>query len=275
MTSATTPSLNLQDVLASIGDAGQRMSEIAGAEGAAGNISVYFTGPAELEASFPNEERVEFSAAVPELSGGTLLVTGSGQRLREIGRDPTAHLACVIVHEGGKGATVRHSRARRYSRLTTELDSHLAVHADRIRVSRGRYHALVHAQPVHITYLTHVPRYRDADYLNRRLLRWQAETILNLPEGFGYVPFRVPGSAELVAETREAMRRHRIVIWGQHGLLSRSDCSVQAAADCIEYAETAAHYEYMNLVAGNWANGISPTELRDVCRAHGVKQSIF
>ena len=40
------------------------------------------------------------------------------------------------------------------------------------------------------------------------------------------------------------LRHHRIVIWAKHGVMARSDVSVKRAADRIEYAETAAKYEY-------------------------------
>jgi len=51
----------------------------------------------------------------------------------------------------------------------------------------------------------------------------------------------------------QSLRRHRIVIWGKHGVMARSDVSIKRAADRVEYAETAAKYEYLNLSAGEGA----------------------
>jgi rhamnulose-1-phosphate aldolase len=113
----------------------------------------------------------------------------------------------------------------------------------------------VHAQPLHLTYLSHIPRYQDQTYLNRHVLRWQPEAIINLPEGIGVLPFEVPGSPELMRATLQAMRQHRLVLWGKHGVISRSDQSVLKAADLIEYAETGAHYELLNLDKGEPAQG--------------------
>ena len=128
---------------------------------------------------------------------------------------------------------------------------------------------------MHLTYLSHIPRYQDEKYLNRQLLRWQPETIVNLPEGIGFIPFRIPGSAELMAANVECLRTHRIVIWAKHGVMARSDVSVKRAADRVEYAETAAKYEYLNLRVGEIGEGLSPDEIRSICDTFSVKQDIF
>jgi hypothetical protein len=43
--------------------------------------------------------------------------------------------------------------------------------------------ALIHAQPPYLVYLSHIPAYREERVLNRLLLRWQPETLAQLPEG--------------------------------------------------------------------------------------------
>jgi rhamnulose-1-phosphate aldolase len=167
------------------------------------------------------------------------------------------------------------SPRRLFTRLTSEFNSHLAVHRDQVLRTGTNFHALVHAQPLYLTYLSNVPRYQDESYLNRHILRWQPEMIVNLPEGVGYVPFRVPGSAQLMQDTAEALRTHRVVVWAKHGVVARSDVSVKRAADRIEYAETGARYEYLNLVNGELGAGLSPEEIRAICETFGVQQSFF
>ena len=61
----------------------------------------------------------------------------------------------------------------------------LAVHHDQVICTRTNFHAAVHARPLHLTYLSHLPAYRDELYLNQHLLRWQPEAMVNLPEGLG------------------------------------------------------------------------------------------
>jgi rhamnulose-1-phosphate aldolase len=57
--------------------------------------------------------------------------------------------------------------------------------------------------------------------------------------------------------------------------MARSDVSVKRAADRVEYAETAAKYEYLNLCAGEIGEGLTPDEIRAICRTFNLQQSIF
>ena len=50
---------------------------------------------------------------------------------------------------------------------------------------------------------------------------------------------------------------------------------VDIQADRIEYAETGARYEYLNLMAGEAGEGLSPDELRAICQAFSVTQTVF
>ncbi len=269
------PFPELSELLTLIGEAGRRMSDIDATEGGAGNISVFMAWPVEPRRTFPHVESIELPESVPELAGNAFLVTGSGRRLREVIDDPAANLGFVLVDADGITGHLYTSPRRLFARLTTEFNSHLAVHRDQVHLTSTNFHAIIHAQPPYLTYLSHIPRYQEADYLNRHLLRWQPELIVNLPEGVGYLPFRIPGSQELMAATVEALRVHRVVLWGKHGVMARSDLSVKRAADRIESAEAAARYEYMNLVNGEQGEGLSPDEIRAICAAFDVQQKVF
>ena len=179
------------------------------------------------------------------------------------------------MNDGGETAQLFTAGSRLFERLTSEFNSHLAVHRDQVRLTGTNFHALVHAQPPYLTYLSQIPRYRDERYLNQHLLRWQPETIVNLPEGVGVVPFTLPGSPALMAATVQSLRTHRIVLWAKHGVVARSDVSVKRASDRIEYAETSARYEYMNLSNREMAEGLTVEEIRSICAAFNVQQAIF
>jgi rhamnulose-1-phosphate aldolase len=273
--SVTVPFPEWDEILAMIGEAGQRLSEIGACEGAAGNISVFLGWPVEPRRRFPLAEPIELPAAAPELAGGTFIVTGSGRRLREVLHDPAANLGVIVVDADGRSGRLFTSPRRLFAHPTSEFNSHLAVHRDQVRLTGTNFHAVIHAQPVHLTYLSHIPRYQSEAALTRSLLRWQPEAIVNLPEGVGYVPFLVPGSAELMEATTAALRAHRVVVWGKHGVMARSDQSVKRAADRIEYAETAARYESMNLSHGESAGGLTEDEIRAICRALKIRQELY
>ena len=269
------PYPELDDLLKMMGEAGRHLADIEASEGAAGNISVCLRWPIEPRTRFPLISEIELPQPVPELVGDTFLVTGSGRRLREIMDEPTASIACIVVNEGGLTGRVYTSHHRRFERVTSEFNSHLAVHYDQICASNTNFHAIIHAQPLHLTYLSHIPRYQVEQYLNTHLLRWQPETIINLPEGIGFIPFQIPSSQELMTAYIESLRTHRIVIWAKHGAMARSDVSVKRAADRVEYAETAAKYENLNLSDGEIGEGLSPDEIRSICRMFNGQQNIF
>lgn len=269
------PYPELDDLLEMMGEAGQHLAQIEASEGAAGNISICLRWPIELRTRFPVVNEIELPQTVPELAGATFLVSGSGRRLREIIDEPTANIACIVVNDDGITGKMYTSYHRRFDNVTSEFNSHLAVHYDQILASDTNFHAIIHAQPMHLTYLSHIPRYQDEKYLNMHLLRWQPETIINLPEGIGFIPFRLPGSPELMAGNVESLRTHRVVIWAKHGVMARSDVSVKRAADRVEYAETAAKYEYLNLCVGEIGEGLSLDEVRAICAKFSVQQNIY
>lgn len=269
------PYPDLSEIIALIGEAGQRLAEIEASEGAAGNISVYLGWQVDPRRRFPLEETTPLPRSVSELHEGLFLVTGSGRRLREIAHDPEANLGAVRVNPDGQTATLYTSSRRLFERLTSEFNSHLAVHYDQLLRTGTNFHALIHAQPQHLTYLSHIPRYQHERYLNQHILRWQPECIVQLPEGVGLVPFLLPGSTELMQATMEKLRKHRVVVWAKHGVMARSDASVKRALDRIEYAETGARYEYLNLVNGEMAQGLTPDEIRRLCEQLGIYQTVF
>jgi rhamnulose-1-phosphate aldolase len=268
------PFPELGEILASIGEAGRRVAAIDAGEGGAGNISVCIGWSIEIRRQFPVTEEIPLPVPAPHLAGRRIIVTGSGRRLRDLATDPPANLGVVLVNPGGDTGTLHTSPRRLFDRLTTEWNSHLGVHDDTIARADTSLHAVVHAQPPHLVYLSHVPEYRDEAYFNRRLLRWEPETIINLPQGVGLLPFMVPGSARLMEANVASLRTHRIVLWGKHGVMARSNVSVTRAVDRIEYAETAARYEYMDLLVGQRAEGLSLGEMREVVAAFDVRTTV-
>jgi len=269
------PFPNFEELLTLVGEAGQRLSDIDASEGAAGNISVYIGWPVEPRRHFPMVETLDLPQAVPDLAGATFLITGSGRRLREVIQDPAANLGCLVIDEGGLTGKLYTSPRRLFLHLTSEFNSHLAVHYSQVMATHTNFHAIIHAQPPHLTYLSHIPAYQDTLYLNQHILRWQPELIVQLPEGVGHVAFQLPGSPALMQATVAALKKHRIVLWGKHGVMARSDISVKRASDRIEYAETGANYEYMNLASGERAEGLSAEQIRAVAQAFNINQSIF
>ena len=269
------PYPSLDEFLQLMGEAGERLSEINASEGAAGNLSVFLGWQIDPRRKFPLAEEIRLPAPAPHLAGGLLLMSGSGRRLREILTDPIANLGVVSIDASGHTGQLYTSPTRLFARLSSEFNSHLAIHDDQVAHTGTNFHAVAHAQPRYLTYLSHIPQYREQAEFNRRLLRWQPELIVNLPEGIGLVPFQVPGSAALMEATVRALRQHRIVVWCKHGVVARSEISIKRATDRIEYAEAAANYEYLDLANGRLADGLTPEEIRAICQTWEIEQNIF
>lgn len=260
------------DILRDLADAGQRMWQIGAAEGAAGNMSVFIRELASYDSRFSAQQVVALPVHAPALANGWLLVTAAGRRVRDISAAPETTLCLLHIHDNAMLATV-HAGAE--TKPTSELNSHLAIHNDHVARRGVEYHAVVHAQPLHLTFLSHIERYGDPTAFNRRLLRWQPETIIEFPEGIDILAFQMPGSLEQTEVTMAAMREHRAVIWRRHGIVTRADSSAGKAADLVEYAETAARYEYLNLQAGEPSAGLSDGDLRIMCERLQIDQRFF
>lgn len=265
----------LSQLLSELGQVGKRLSDMGAAEGAAGNLSICFREPLDVTACFPVMGTIDLPVPAPDLAGATLIVTGSGRRLRDIMTAPTANLACIRIEPGGLTGRLFTATDCPFKRVTSELNSHLAVHHDQMR-SRGiSVHAVLHGQPVYLTFLSHMDAYQKEKFLNRHLLRWQPETIMIFPEGIGIVPFLLPGSTQLTVETMLALRDHRVVIWSRHGVMARADDSILHALDLVEYAETAANYEVLNLITGDLSAGLSREDIRSISEHWNIRQKIF
>jgi rhamnulose-1-phosphate aldolase len=254
-------------VIRDIGETGVQLTALEATEGAAGNISVYVPELRTLDEQFVEHGETPLPAVVPELAGGWVVVTATGRRLRDVSAYPEQSVVVMQINADG-------TRATRYAagdlQPTSEWNSHLAIHADHVRGRDVHYHAVVHAQPHYLTYLSHHPDYATSDALSRRLVRWEPETVVTFPEGFGLIPFQPPGSAAQMESTVAGCREYRLVVWQKHGVVARSEVSASRAADLVEYAEMAARYEVLNLRLGSPAIGLTDDELRVICEQFNI-----
>ena len=271
----TDPLPSLEEIIDSIGIGGRRLAAIDATEGGAGNISVCIGWPIEVRRQFPVAEEIELPIPAPNLPGHTILVTGSGRRLRDLDRLPLESIGAVVVHDDGIRGTLYTANVRQFDVLTSEWNSHLAVHEDTVARTGTNFHAVVHAQPPHLVYLSHRPEYQDEELFSRRLIRWQPETIVQLPAGIGILPFMLPSSDVLSEATVESLRQHRITVWSKHGVMARSDISVTRAVDRIEYAEAGGRYEYMDLMAGGGGEGLTNEESARMVEVFGIETKLF
>src|SRR3954468_17403822 len=120
------PYPDLDEILLTFGEAGQRLAGFAAIEGAAGNISAAIGWPVEVRRRFPLAEEITLPVPTPALAGQVVIVTGSGRRLLDFRSDPAANLA--VIHSGAdaQSGTLYTSPRRLFERVTSEFNSHLA-----------------------------------------------------------------------------------------------------------------------------------------------------
>ena len=156
------------------------------------------------------------------------------------------------------------------TRPSSELNSHLAIHEDHRRRRGVDHHVVVHAQPLRLVFLSHLPDITTSAELTERLMRWEPETAVVAPDGIELAAFQVPGSPGQMEATVHALGRSNAVVWAKHGIVTRSDVSATQAADLVEYLEAAAAYEVMNLSMGQPARGLDNDERHAVAQAFGL-----
>jgi rhamnulose-1-phosphate aldolase len=267
---------SVNEWIVDIGIAAARLCDLRALEGAAGNVSLFVPADvAGLDALLEDRwmSRREFTiAGGVSLPPGALIISGTGRRLSDIVDAPDSVLCAIVITPDGQAIL---QRAERHAvEPTSEIDSHLGIHAA-VLGNTPDIHAVIHAQPPQITYLSHIPAYRDEPRLNRQLLRWQPETLAMLPEGLRMLPFETPGTVDQGRKTMEATRTHRLLIWAKHGVVARSRGGASSAADLIDYVEAAAGYEVTDLLAGRPADGLSLDELRSIAERFDVPAALL
>ena len=244
-------------------------------EGAAGNISVCMGWEVDGSSHFPDSQPIDLPFAVPGLAGKSILITGSGSRLRDLLKDPHGTMGLLHLQKQGKRALLFTNPRQNFNRLTSEFNTHLSLHQRAFADSRATFNAVVHAQPPHLTYLSNIPEYQDSLQFSRAICRWQPEMFLVFPRGIAFLPFRVPNSESLMSATRSVDSDLNLIVWAKHGVIAISTQSVSQALDLIEYAETGARYEYLNQVNHNRAGGLSGDEIQEICEHFGISSTIF
>ena len=259
-----------------IGRVGSILHGMGAAEGGAGNISLFL--PAETTglrgfclARFPRAKEIRLPADT-RLPHGTLLVTGSRRRLRDIRTQPDTAL-CAIQVESDGSSFLHHSKNEDIE-PTSEIDSHIGIHSVQL-AGAPKVSAVIHAQPPNTTYLTHLTEYRDQARFNRQLYRWQPETVAMIPTGIRVLGFETPGTPHQGELTQDAMQRHKIVIWSKHGVIARSTEGPMGALDLIEYVEAAATYERFDIQAGRPADGLSLEELKAIAKRFDIHAPVL
>ncbi len=202
-------------------------AEIAGylwqrgwAERNASNISVNITDVWQQEIvqydSFPF---YKLPLSYSKLAGSCYLVTGTGKRMRDLARKPMKNSLIIKLDESGTGYWIISQNIEGEIFMpTSELPTHLGIH--QMIAERGTNEkAVMHTHAHELVTLTHAKELCDENVLNKLLWSMHPETMIFVPKGVGFVPFHLPGSADIATETIKSLKNHDVALWEKHGVV--------------------------------------------------------
>lgn len=208
----------------------------------------------------------------PAMGGEFLLITAAGAYMRNVPLNPAACMGIVEINaEGTAWRTVWGFKGE--GMPSSELPSHVAIHAVRKHASGGASRVLYHAHPVSTVALTFVLPL-DARTFTRVLWKSMMECMLVFPHGVGVVPWMVPGGPEIAQATGTVMGEYEACIWAHHGVFC-SGADFDSAFGLMHTIEKAATI-YCQARALNGGNPNLPQSipdegLRGIAAAYGVE----
>ncbi|MDA0838998.1 MAG: rhamnulose-1-phosphate aldolase [Planctomycetota bacterium] len=260
-------SAQFHSLLYQLGQVGLKLRDLGAVYGRAGNISVSLTDKHIKGLDFDQgSDWFQMPVDYPKLGRRAFLVTGAGSRLWYLDQDPESNLCVVWVKEGGKEYRVVWG-AERGVKPTSEFNSHLRIFEILKEVKRPTK-VVMHAQPLHLTMMSHCEELQDEKAFNSALLRWQPETIITMPNGVGLVPYRLPGSQHQEASTGKAILEHDFIVWAKHGVICTGEDPFDAF-DKIDFLEMAARYYLLSRQLRFKADGLSDKQMLEIAKTHG------
>jgi rhamnulose-1-phosphate aldolase len=262
----STPPLSVAALEGAVG----QTAEVAGhlwasgwAERNAGNLSVDVSG--DLPSWIPASEPYPVGSSpvpYPELAGRALWITATGSRMRDVARAPHEH--CGIIRVASDGAAFGLAWGPPSFRPTSELATHLAVHAA-LRRSGSGARAVLHSHPTELIALTHLPALTE-ERLNRLLWSMTPETVVLVPDGVALVPYLAPGSADVGSATARAVQRHSVVLWEKHGATAVG-ADLLDAFDLLDAVNKSAKLYLACRTAGFQPRGLSEQQIAALRRS--------
>lgn len=246
-------------------------SEVAGylwqrgwAERNASNISVNITDIWQKETgqndSFPF---YTLPVAYPKLAGSAFLVTGTGKRMRDMARKPLQNSLIIKLNESGNGYWIISQNKNGEKVLpTSELPSHLGIH-QMIAERKSNEKVVMHTHAHELVTLTHAKEFCDEVVLNKLLWSMHPETMIFVPKGVGFVPFRMPGSGDIATETIKSLQTHNVTLWEKHGVVAIGK-SVSDTFDIIDILAKSAGIFFLCRSANIVPDSFTDEQLNDL-----------
>ena len=252
----------------------EKTAEVAGylwqngwAERNGGNITVNITDYAdeEMERMAPISAPIQIGITLPALKGCYFYCKGTGKRMRDLARRPMQNGAVIRILDDCASYVII---ADEVVMPTSELPSHLAVHARQIETGSG-YKATVHTHPIELVAMSHKREFLGKDVLTRILWSMIPETKAFCPLGLGIVPYTLPGSNELAERTLKELEEYDVVMWEKHGVFAKGK-DVMDAFDQIDVLSKSAKIYIDARSMGFEPEGMSDEQMQELSRVFNL-----
>jgi rhamnulose-1-phosphate aldolase len=259
--------LEILNTLADMAELGRYLWQKGWAERNAGNISVNISHwvTDELDGQLPVGQSAAFplNQPYPAIEGSSFLVTGTGKRMRDLGRDPRHNALLIKICLNGDSYRIYPLCENGMSlQPTSELPTHLSIHEQLVK-SGAKERAVVHTHPNELIAITQIRRFCDQDALNRLLWGMHPETMVFIPEGIGFIPYLVPGSDEIARATLKKFQTHKVILWEKHGSFAIGK-DVFDAFDLIDTLAKSARIYFQCRSAGHEPEGLPDDKLQEL-----------
>ena len=252
----------------------EKIAEVAGylwqngwAERNGGNITVNVTEFAddEMKQMPAISEVKQIGVTLPALKGCYFYCKGTGKRMRDLARRPMDNGSVIRILDDCASYVIIADNA---VMPTSELPSHLTVHADLIETGSS-YKATVHTHPIELVAMSHNRKFLGKDVLTNILWSMIPETKAFCPLGLGVVPYELPGSNSLADATLKELEDYDVVLWEKHGVFAKG-LDVMDAFDQIDVLSKSAKIYIDSRCMGFEPEGMSQEQLQEMTKAFNL-----
>lgn len=252
----------------------EKIAEVAGylwqngwAERNGGNITVNITEYVDddIRKMHAISEAKPIGVTLPALRGCYFYCKGTGKRMRDLARWPMENGSVIrILNDCASYVIIADNPVM----PTSELPSHLTVHANQIENETG-YKATVHTHPIELVAMSHNRAFLGKDVLTKILWSMIPETKAFCPLGLGIVPYELPGSKELADATLKELEDYDVVMWEKHGVFAKG-LDVMDAFDQIDVLSKSAKIYINSRCMGFEPEGMSEAQLQEMSAAFNL-----
>ena len=202
----------------------------------------------------------------PDLARKLFLISGTGTRMRDLASNPLENICFVYISDSGSAFhIIDDHRDEPAVKPTSELATHLAVQQQFIH-RKSPEKVVLHAHVTELVALTQLPQFTSGEAINSLLWGMHPETVLFLPDGAGFIPFRQPGSETIAMASIREFEKHAVVIWEKHGCLAVGSTMAEAF-DYLDLLAKAARIWFMCKSAGFDPEGLTPAQVAEIRRS--------